>query len=204
MAEPPSQVYVVCPAEDEETLHSVLDGEVGERGDYTLDAVVECRECGATHQVTVREPADEALRVVVSEGSESRTGEVELPRDGSVSVGEKLVVGGRPVVVTDVERDDGDRVDEADVALVETIWAKDHSTVTLKFSVHEEGLETRAFEMETHPRDEVVVGDEVDMAGRRLRIHTVKTEEDLLEERGQAADAEDVVRVYAQEPEDGS
>lgn len=200
MAEAPSRVYVQCPTEGEETLHDVLKGEVGERGDWTLDAVVECRDCGATHQVTVREAGDEPVRVVVSEGAESRTTEIELPRDATVSTGEKLVVDGSPVLVTDVERDDGERVDEAAIGLVETLWAKDHATVTLKFSVHEEGLETRALEMETHPKDAIAVGDEVDLAGRTVRVHAVKTGEDLLEERGQRAPAEEIVRVYAQPP----
>lgn len=200
MAQAPSRVYVQCPTEGEETLHDVLKGEVGERGDWTLDAVVECRDCGATHHVTVREAGDEPVRVVVSEGAESRTTEIELPRDATISTGEKLVVDGSPVLVTDVERDDGERVDEAAVGLVETLWAKDHATVTLKFSVHEEGLETRALEMETHPRDAIAVGDEVDLAGRTVRVHAVKTGEDLLEERGQRAPAEEIVRVYAQRP----
>lgn len=200
MAEAPSRLYVRCPTEGEETLHDVLKGEVGERGGYTLDAVVECRDCGTTHQVTVREAGDEPVRVVVSDGAESRSTETELPRDATVTVGEKLVVDGAPVRVTSVERDDGQRVGEATVPLVETIWAEDHATVTLKFSVHEGGLETRALEMETHPQDEFAVGDEVDIAGRTIRVHAIKTGEDLLEERGERALAEDIVRVYAQPP----
>ncbi len=196
MPEPPSAVYVPCPSCGEEELHTVLKGEVGTRGDVTLDATVKCRACSHVHQVTLREPGDRQVPIVVSVGEESNRSTIQLPRDAVVEVGDQLVVDGREVLVTAVELQGGNRPEHAAVEDIGTLWAKDHETVTLKFSINRT-QRTEPREMEVRPDKVVAVGDEVDLVGERLRVHAIKVEENMLRDRGKSAPATDIVRVYA-------
>lgn len=199
MPEPPSAVYVACPTCDDEELHTVLKGEVGTRGDYTLDATVRCRTCDHIHHVTLREPGDREVPIIVSRGDESTRTRIPLPRDEHVETGDKLVVDGRQVLVTAVESQDGRRPPTAPVEDIQTLWAKDHESVTLKFSINRV-QRTEPREMDVRPEMEVAVGDEMDLGGQRYRVHAIKVEGKMLRDEGKSAPAEDIVRVYARPP----
>lgn len=197
----PSALYVLCPTEGEETLHQVLRGQMGTRGGLTLNAVVRCRTCGTTHQVTLREAGDREVAFVVSrEGASHRT-RVPLPEDDVLKVGDELLVEGREVIVTALELPDGRRRPQAAVAEVATVWAKDHEAVILRTSVHL-GKKTVAKERRVAPEQIVTVGDRVVFGRLRCRVVAIKTHDRRLKHRGDTAIADDIVRVYAEpEPE---
>lgn len=196
MPRAPSALYVHCPGCDGETLHTVLKGEVGTRGDYTLDAVVRCRSCETTHHVTIREPGDREVPVVVSRGPRSRRVRTTLPRDEVLEVGTELVVDGRTVRVTGLEAPDGRRHDHLTVEDVGTVWAKDHEQVVLRYSINM-GRKTIGKEREVAPDETVVVGDEHIFGRLRVRVHALKTTGGRLRLPGDRAEAQEIVRVYA-------
>lgn len=193
--ETPSAVTVACPDCGEQTLHTVLRGTMGTRGEHvTLDATVQCSECGRVHHALVRMAKDVELAAVVSVGAESRRTKVSLPGDDEVSLGEALVVDGVNCKVTGIESKDGRRVDDAAVKEIGTLWVKEFEEIPVGFAINL-GHKTITKVIPSPPEREFTIGEEHVFGRLRVTIHAIKTEERLLK-RG-TAEAGEITRVFA-------
>lgn len=191
----PSAVTTACPDCGEDTLHTVLRGTLGTRGEHkTLDATVQCVECGRTHHVVIRQAKDVALPVVISHGQDSRRTSVELPGDEDVSVGEGIIVDGLNCKVTGIEAKDMRRVDDASVKEVATLWVKEFEEIAVGFAINL-GHKTITKVLPAPPEQEFTVGEEFVFGRLRVTVHAIKTEQRLLK-RG-SAQAGEIRRIFA-------
>ena len=193
--EAPSAVTVACPECGEETLHTVLRGTMGTRGEHvTLDATVQCTLCGRVHHAVVKQAKDVEVPVVVSHGQNSRRTRMPLPGDEDISVGEALIVEGLNCKVTGIEDKDGRRVDDAAVKDVMTLWVKEFEEIPVGFAINLDH-KTITKTLPCKPEQEFSVGEEHVFGRLRVTIHAIKTEERLLK-RG-SAEAGEIVRIFA-------
>ena len=193
--EAPSAVTVACPECGAETLHTVLRGTLGTRGErMTLDATVQCTECGRVHHVLVKQAKDVEVPVVVSMGETSRRAKVSLPGDEDVSVGEAVIVDGVNCKVTGIEDKTLRRVDDAAVKDVMTLWVKEFEELPVGFAINLDH-KTITKVLPSPPEREFTVGEEFVFGRLRVTIHAIKTEERLLK-RG-SAEAGEIVRIFA-------
>jgi uncharacterized Zn finger protein len=194
-AEPPSAITVACPDCGEETLHTVLKGTMGTRGEHvTLDATVQCTECSRVHHAVVRQAKDVEVPVVVSHGNQSRRTRIALPGDEDVSVGEAFIVDGVNCKVTGIEAKDTRWVDDAHVKDVLTLWVKEFEELPVGFAINL-GHKTITKTLPSPPEREFTVGEEFVFGRLRVTVHAIKTEDRLLK-RG-TAEAGEIVRVFA-------
>lgn len=191
---PPSSIYVTCPDCDEEVLHHVLKGKMVERGTRnTLDATVQCSKCHRVHHLMMGWDKPIMVRMVVSHHEKSTPSSIELPTDEMLAIGDEFENMGSIVKVTAIDSD-GRRVGKAKVGDIDTLWVKAFDELRLKFSIYEGRISKTAW-IVAEPDDVVVVGDEMDIAGKRVKIMTIRTTERTLR-RGEA-EVRDIVRVYA-------
>ena len=192
---PPSAVTAACPTCGEETLHEVLHGKLGTRGEHvTIDATARCEECGTTHHVVLREAKDVPLAVVLSHGAQSRRTTVRVPGDEDLSVGEAFIVDGVNCVLTGIETKDLKRVDDAAVADVSTLWMTEFEEKPVGFAINL-GHKTITKTIPSPVETEFTVGEEHLFGRLRVTVHAIKTKERLLK-RGSAT-AGEIVRVFA-------
>ena len=193
--EAPSAVTVQCPDCAEDTLHAVLRGTMGTRGEnVTLDATVQCTECSRVHHVVVRQAKDVDVPVVVSHGNQSRRTKLAVPGDEEVSVGEAFIVEGINCKVTGIEAKDMRWVDAAEVKDIQTLWVKEFEEIPVGFAINLDH-KTITKTLPSTPETEFTVGQEFVFGRLRVTVHAIKTEERLLK-RG-TAEAGEIVRVFA-------
>jgi uncharacterized Zn finger protein len=194
--EPPAAVTAACPDCGEDTLHSVLHGRVGTRGEVTtLDATVECTDCGRTHHVLLREAKDVTVPAVLSDvAGQSRRTTVDVPGDAELTIGEAFIVDGINSVLTGIETRDMRRVDEAEVKDVATLWFKEFEEILVGFAINM-GHKTITKTLPSPPEREFSVGEEHVFGRLRITVHAIKTTEALLK-RGTAS-AGNIVRIFA-------
>lgn len=194
--EPPGAVTAVCPDCEIDTLHSVLHGKVGTRGETTtLDATVQCTDCQRTHHVILREAKDiEVAAVVSTTAGASRTTKVALPGDGEVRVGEIYIVDGINSLLTGIESKELRRVEDAELKEVKTLWFKEFEEVPVGFAINLDH-KTITKTIPAKPEDEFSIGEEHLFGRLRVTIHAIKTKEKLVK-RGSAV-AGEIVRVFA-------
>lgn len=190
----PQAVTAACPDCGDETPHRVLHGRMGTRGGLTLDATVQCDECGRVHHVVLREAPDVEFPVVVSTGPTSARTKLVLPGDEVVRVGDELIVDDRAVQVTGIERKDGLRRDRAVVSDVGTLWARDFESLRIRVGINLRGR-TIVKEIQAHPEREFTLGQELMFGRLRVTVHAVKTKERML--RRGSAPAREIVKVFA-------
>lgn len=197
------QVRAICPACAAEGTHEVL--KAADR------ATVECRSCGHVHQVAVRRPPTEDVRVVVSSGGESLRTTASIPVDERLMVGEEFVAetadGPIGVRITSLERRDDERVDVADAADVRTVWTRAVDNVGVNLTVHpaDGRREGTVGETQYLPGDEEFeVGEPIPHRDGDARIERILLRDDtvrdgphVLDAPGDTAPAKDVKRVFA-------
>lgn len=191
----PNSYYLHCPSCDEETMHEILKGEVGTKGEeITIDGVVKCKECGNTRHKTIREKAAIDVPIVVSWKEETDKDIISLYPDEWVNKGEELILDGTRVKVTSLELEGNKRVDSSKVDDIKTIWAKKHEKARVKVSIHK-GRNSISEVLEVVPEEEFYVNDRIEVGKHDAVIHRIKTDDDVIK-KGKAK-AEDIVRIYA-------
>ncbi|MFA5860160.1 MAG: HVO_0476 family zinc finger protein [Candidatus Thermoplasmatota archaeon] len=192
----PSAVTTQCPTCRDFTLHTVLQGKAGgkARGKHTLDATVQCTQCDTVHHSIVREAADVALPVVLSEGPKSRRTTITLPGDDALRINESMIIDGADAKLTGIETKDAKRVDAALVREVQTLWMKRFDEVVVGIAINLD-KKTIAKEMKVQPTHEFTVGEEMVFGRLRVTVHAIKTGDRLIK-RG-TAEAADIKRVFA-------
>ncbi|HLE96469.1 MAG TPA: HVO_0476 family zinc finger protein, partial [Candidatus Thermoplasmatota archaeon] len=189
----PQAVEARCPGCGDTTLHAVLHGRMGRKGTLTLDATVKCDECGRVHHVLLREAPEVEVPVVVSKGADSRRERVILSGDDLLAVGDELIVDGRTVLVTGLERRDGRRATELVAGEVGTLWAKDFESVRVRVAINLR-QKTIAKEIHANPDREFSIGQELVFGRLRVTIHGIKKQGKML--RHGTAAAHEIVRVF--------
>ncbi len=189
----PTSIMVECPSCKEETLHEVLAGKMGGKKAPVLDTTVRCRECGHTHHATLRGEKPVEVPVIISWQEKSERLSVSLGPDEVVQIGDELMCGELPVLVTSIESK-GRRPKKAKAGNVDSIWAKRFDKVKVPFSINHQGR-TYSESVVVLPDEEFYIGDMMTVGKREVVIHSIKTETKSLRTGG--AVARDIVRVYA-------
>lgn len=187
----PPATWPTCPAcmaEHVEVLHRA-DPDAS-----TSDATLECQDCGHVFKDVVQDPEDVTVDAVVSEDDTSEATTIEVPKREAIEVGEELHGEGHRLLVTGLERADGDRVETATPDELGTVWCKVFDTVTVPLSINQ-GHKTWTGELTVQPEDTFYVGDRLTVKDREVEVHAIKTEETIRHEG--SYDARDVTRLYA-------
>ncbi len=190
----PDSYYLQCSVCEKETLHEILKGEIGTKGEeVTIDGVVKCEECGTTRHKTIREKKAIDVPIVVSWKGESEKDRISLYPDEWVHTGDELILDGTTVKITSIEKDDEGRTDSSKVEDIKSLWAKEHEKVRVKFTLHK-GRSSSSEVQEVAPKEEFFVNDLVEVDGEEAVIHKIMTEDGVIRE-GKAI-AEDIKRIY--------
>ncbi len=182
--------FIYCDTCKDETEHVLIREEKG---------LYRCVECGT---VTQYFPEKEIrIKAIISTGAISRVGSVVLKELDIVEVGDEIVVdvgeGFRVGEVTAIELKDGRRTKFAEVKEISTVWLRDVSEVTVKFSLHK-GPVTTPYKMVTSGDTEFRVGERVNIDNTVFRITRMKLIDGrLLKREGQSAKAKEIKRIYA-------
>lgn len=208
MTDASERVGVPCPACSPEldTAHEVLKP--------GGQATVRCGECGHVHKVAIGIPETVPLDVVVSQGGESFSATVDAPADQPIAVGEEFVVDTEGVLmsvrVTGLETGPEQRVDEASIRDVETVWTRGVDNVEVNVTVHPaDGRrdETRSVTLAVPGDHDFVVAETQTFGDERFTIEQVLVRDDAtgyptdkFERPGDDVPAKDVKRVFAREP----
>ncbi|MFP4000626.1 MAG: HVO_0476 family zinc finger protein [Candidatus Natronoplasma sp.] len=190
----PDSYYLQCPVCERETLHEILKGEIGTKGEeVTIDGVVKCEECGNTRHKTIREKKAIDVPIVVSWKGESEKDHISLYPEEWVHKGDNLILDGTTVKITSIEQEEG-RTDSSKVEDIKNLWAKKHEKVRVKFTVHK-GRSSASEVREVVPEEEFYVNDRVEIDGNEAVIHKIMTDEEV-KTKGKAI-AENIKRIYA-------
>ncbi|OYR96911.1 hypothetical protein DJ71_01040 [Halorubrum sp. E3] len=207
MTDTGDRVGLVCPScsSGEETVHEVLrpGGQ----------ATVRCTECDHTHKAEIPEEETVGLTVVVSQDGDSFTTTMDVPAEGDVGTGEEFVVDSpdalMQVRVTGIEVGPEQRVEEADIEEVETLWTRAVDNVSVPVTLHPKdgnADQTRSLQVNVPGDYEFTVGEtEVFgeegfvVEGVQIRADAPEYRHEKLDHEGDFAYAKDCKRVYARD-----
>ena len=207
MTETGDRVGLACPScsPGEPTVHEVLrpGGQ----------ATVRCTECDHTHKTEIPEEETVPLRIVVSQDGESFTTEMDVPVDTYVAETEEFVVDTpdalMQVRITGIEIGPEQRVEEADVESVETLWTRAVDNVGVDVTLHPKDGDadrTRSLRVNVPGDYEFEVGETVEFGdeeftieGLQIRDDAPEYRHDKLDHSGDMAYAKDLKRMYARD-----
>ena len=207
MTETGDRVGLVCPScpSGEETVHEVLrpGGQ----------ATVRCTDCDHTYKTEIPEEETVGLTVIVSQDGESFSTEMDVPADTDVATGEEFVVDSpdalMQVRVTGIEVGPEQRVEEADIEAVETLWTRAVDNVSVPVTLHPKdgnADQTRSVQVNVPGDFEFTVGETETFGEEEFVVEGVQIREDApeyrhekLDHEGDFAYAKDCKRVYARD-----
>ncbi len=190
----PGSYYLECPVCGKETLHKILKGEVGTKGEeVTIDGVIQCNECGNTRHKTIRENSAIDVPVIVSWQDSSYKEQLSLYPEEWVHKGDDLLIDGKRVKVTSLEGEGNRRKNSAKAEDIVTIWTREHEKELVKVSIHK-GRSSTSKTLEAAPEEEFFIGDMLDVGKYKTVIHRINTKDGTIK-RGKAK-AEDITRIY--------
>jgi len=188
------EVNLRCPGcgdeADQEILHE------------SHDLLLKCTACGHVHRAP-REAQPEPLRVraIVSAGTESATGTIELMPSDVVEVGDLFVAEGEGdeaagVEISSIEAIGGGRVPRARADAIVTLWTRVVEDVVVSISVHR-GRETIPLHQRADGEEVFVVGEVYTFGGKKVRISHIKLRDGpVLRKEGWKTLARRVRRIY--------
>ncbi len=188
------EVNLRCPGcgdeADQEILHE------------SHDLLLKCTACGHVHRAP-REPQPEPLRIraIVSAGTESATGTIELMPSDVVEVGDLFVAEGEGdeaagVEISSIEAIGGGRVPRARADAIVTLWTRVVEDVVVSVSVHR-GRETIPLHQRADGEEVFVVGEVYTFGGKKVRISHIKLRDGpVLRKEGWKTLARRVRRIY--------
>ena len=188
----PASVLVECPQCKCETLHEVLSGRMGGKSVSVLESTVKCKDCGHVHHVTVKSAKPVEIPFVISWQETSSRGKVLLGPDEVLSVGDEVMCGDIPTLVTSIESK-GARVKSTKASRIDTVWAKRFDKLKILFSINNHGRTFSDFVMAV-PDEEFFIGDILEFQKKQVVIHSIRIQERTI--RKGAALAREIVRVY--------
>ncbi|MEN6518380.1 MAG: HVO_0476 family zinc finger protein [Methanospirillum sp.] len=166
------------------------------------DLLLKCTACGHVHRAP-REAQPEPLRVraIVSAGTESATGTIELMPSDVVEVGDLFVAEGEGdeaagVEISSIEAIGGGRVPRARADAIVTLWTRVVEDVVVSVSVHR-GRETIPLHQRADGEEVFVVGEVYTFGGKKVRISHIKLRDGpVLRKEGWKTLARRVRRIY--------
>jgi uncharacterized Zn finger protein len=183
-----------CPGCGDETEHEVLR--------ETHDLLLRCTACGHVHHAPLSAPPEPLrVRAIVSAGTESQPGTIELMPGDIVELGDLLVAEGEGdeaagVELTSIEVAGGGRVARARADAVVTLWTRVVEDVVVPVSVHR-GRETVPIHHRADGEEVFVVGEVYVFGGRSVRISHIKLRDGpVLRKEGWKTVARRVRRIY--------
>ncbi len=188
----PASVLVECPQCKCETLHEVLSGRMGGKSVSVLESTVKCKECEHVHHVTIKSAKPVEVPFVISWLETSSRGKVLLGPDEVLSVGDEVMCGDMPTLVTSIESK-GARVKSTKASRIDTVWAKRFDKLKVLFSVNNHGKTFSDFMMAV-PDEEFFIGDILEFQKKQVVVHSIRIQERTI--RKGSALARDIVRVY--------
>jgi uncharacterized Zn finger protein len=188
----PASVLVECPQCKCETLHEVLSGRMGGKSVSVLESTVKCKECEHVHHVTVKSAKPVEVPFVISWLETSSRGKVLLGPDEVLSVGDEVMCGDIPTLVTSIESK-GARVKSTKASRIDAVWAKKFDKLRVLFSINNHGKTFSDFMMAV-PDEEFFIGDILEFQKKQVVVHSIRIQERTI--RKGSALARDIVRVY--------
>lgn len=166
------------------------------------DLLLRCTACGHVHRAP-REAQPEPLRVraIVSAGTESAPGTIELMPSDVVEVGDLFVAEGEGdeaagVEISSIEVGGGGRVARARADAIVTLWTRVVEDVVVPVSVHR-GRETIPLHQRADGEEVFVVGEVYTFGGKKVRISHIKLRDGpVLRKEGWKTVARRVRRIY--------
>jgi uncharacterized Zn finger protein len=166
------------------------------------DLLLKCTACGHVHRAP-REVQPEPLRVraIVSAGTESAPGTIELMPSDVVEVGDLFVAEGEGdeaagVEISSIETVGGGRVTRARADAIVTLWTRVVEDVVVPVSVHR-GRETIPLHQRADGEEIFVVGEVYTFGGKKVRISHIKLRDGpVLRKEGWKTVARRVRRIY--------
>ncbi len=178
-----------CPDCEEPTDHEVVRA-------AAAAWTVQCVECGRVRTLpSPKMPKPVLVPVILAEGATSRKTVLELGTGDVVHNDDEFQLEGHRVLVTALELRDGQRPAKSKAEDLHQVYAVIFDTVTLHYTVNE-GETTRSFQEPVSPEEEVHIGTIRDVAGLKLAIKTLKSDQNRTLHRGFLL-ARNVNRVFA-------
>lgn len=183
-----------CPGCGEEADQEVLR--------EARDLLLRCTACGHVHRAP-RPAPEEPLRVraIVSAGTESSQGTIELMPGDVVELGDLFVAEGAGdeaagVEISSIEVAGGGRVGRARAGTIVTLWSRVVEDVVVPVSVHR-GRETIPLHQRADGEEVFVVGEVYTFGGKKVRISHIKLRDGpVLRKEGWKTVARRVRRIY--------
>ncbi|MCE8426532.1 MAG: hypothetical protein J5U17_12240 [Candidatus Methanoperedens sp.] len=153
---------------------------------------------------TEKKPRKVQKRVIVSKGEKSLHMQTLL--SGMINVGDEFIVDDEKsgeayhVSVSSIEVGDK-RQESAQAEEIKTIWARAIDEVIVKIAVSRKET-TKSFEMKVPGDREFIIGDKVEVSGRKLKIVRIKIRDGAFKSRnGISIMAKDIKRIYGESGE---
>jgi uncharacterized Zn finger protein len=188
----PAALYIECPSCGEETLHRVIKGKTGGKGNVVVEALVKCSKCGYKYTSTVRAKRILSIPLIISEDQASKKSEIELKESETVKVGNEYIIDRDTIKITAIETESG-RVKSSIAEEITTLWAKKYNRLKIKVSVNK-GSRTLNRTIWAVPDEEFFVGDVMRIKGLDFVIHRIKTKDKNL--KIGSAEAREIIRLY--------
>ena len=167
---------VRCPTCAQDTDHDVLKA-------TTASVTARCMDCHTVHTFSPPHLRIIEVPLVFSAEEQSRTDRIETPVDEEIAVGFEFDHIGHRMMVTGMEGRDGRHHQKLVARDVKVLHAKLFDTVPLKFSVNE-GETTRSHRLDVDPDREIQVGEVFAVDGHKLKVKTLKSDQNRTIHRG--------------------
>ncbi len=191
----PSAIHNICPKCNQETLHKVLKGRLGQNKQLTLDCTIQCSECNYIHHTVITEKKLIKVPIIISDRENSVRKSIELHPDEELKLDQEIILDDDTIIVTSLEVGNT-RVPLAQVKNINTIWGKlldPSGKVRLNISVHK-GPKTISHTIIALPDEEFYIGDILRIGRDNVAIYKIKTDKRVV--KFDSALAGDIVRIY--------
>lgn len=164
-------------------------------------AVVRCVECGHVMHVTLKEPKVYNVKTIISYGTESITGSIELLEGEEIRVGDFLVAEAGEesynVEVTSLEEKNAHRT-KLPVEKIDTIWTRLVDTVIIRASLNK-GATTIPLYEQVDGETEYTVDHLTTIGGKMFRITRIKLRKgNVITRKDKSAKAYEIKRIYGE------
>ena len=197
MTHPSSPVHALpleCPACGATSEHRVLHV-TAYRAGALLSGIARCSACKHSHPFEVRTQTI-PIRVVVSQGPNSRRQTMSFPPEHRFVIGEVLEIEEGTARVSRIETQQETTPHSALASRIRTLWATVEGKARVKISLSS-GAQTIPLPVEMDPEVVLRVGARLAVAGRPLIIYGLRVGMWTQTKVGYEAPAAKVVRVYA-------
>jgi uncharacterized Zn finger protein len=184
---------IFCESCGKPTLHRVL--RVSKRGSTRIHGLARCNHCRWTHAFSASPPSESQIRQILSRGSRSEPSTVSRPSAERLEVGHRLSNAVPPVRILRIDTHAGRQVSSARVDSIATIWVAPDDEVSVPVSIVE-GRRTRPARLLLSPPTRLTVGDEIQVAGDRLLIASLRARRRTWRRVGDVFEAREVERIY--------